>query len=148
MTGRFFHHGELHVVLLALLAERPMHGYQVMGELAQRFGPTYRPSAGSVYPAIEALLSEDLIQPEPDSEPTTYSLTPVGEAALARRSGHLLELEQRTGVVLGSEADVEAAIANLTQSARTAARSVNSGQVERLLAETATQLEKLKKEIS
>jgi DNA-binding PadR family transcriptional regulator len=148
LTSRFFRHRELHVVLLALLAERPMHGYELMGELADRFGPAYRPSAGSVYPALESLTVEGLIEPDQGSEPMTYRLTPVGEAALARHGGHLTKLEQRTGVVLGSDASVEGALAHLTQTARTAARSVNSGLVERLLAETATRLQELDKEIS
>ncbi|MBA2325921.1 MAG: helix-turn-helix transcriptional regulator [Actinobacteria bacterium] len=149
VTTRFFRHRELHLVLLALLAERPMHGYELMRELGERFGPAYRPSAGSVYPALDSLSSEDLIRPEQGSEPTSYLLTPVGEAALARRGGDLLRLERRTGVVLGTEAPVEAALARLAQTARTAARSINGDRVERLLAETAAQLEELnKKEIS
>ncbi len=143
MTTRFFRHRELHLVLLALLAERPMHGYELMMELGERFGPAYRPSAGSVYPALDSLGSESLIRPEQDSEPLTYALTPVGEAALARRSGDLFKLEQRTGVVLGTEAPVEAALARLTQTARTAVRTIDSAQVERLLTQTATQLEEL-----
>lgn len=148
MTTRFFRHRELHVVLLALLAERSMHGYELMGELAERFGPTYRPSAGSVYPALESLTIEDLIRPEQGSEPITYLLTPVGKAALARHSGHLVKLEQRTGVALGSKASVEAALAHLTQTARAAARNVNSGRVERLLAEATKRLHDLDKENS
>lgn len=149
MTTRFFRHRELHVVLLALLAERPMHGYELMGELGERFGPAYRPSAGSVYPALDSLLAEDLIRPEQGSEPTSYVLTPVGEAALARRGGDLCRLERRTGVALGTVAPVEAALTRIAHAARTAVRAVNGDRVERLLAETTAQLEELnKKEIS
>src|SRR5680860_396049 len=98
MGNRFFRHGELHLVLLALLTERPMHGYELMGELGERFGPAYRPSAGSVYPALDALTAEGLIDAQPDSDPTAYRVTPIGERALTRRSRDLLRLEQRTGV--------------------------------------------------
>lgn len=143
MATRFFRHRELHLVLLAFLAERPMHGYELMGELSDRFGPMYRPSAGSVYPALDSLVAEALIYAEPDSEPTTYALTPVGEEALVRRSRDLLRLEQRTGVILGSEAPVEVALARLTQSARLAARSIGGGPVEHVLTEAATHLEEL-----
>ncbi|EUA73856.1 hypothetical protein I540_0264 [Mycobacteroides abscessus subsp. bolletii 1513] len=37
--ARFFRHGELPLVLLALLAQRPMHGYELMSELSRLFGP-------------------------------------------------------------------------------------------------------------
>jgi DNA-binding PadR family transcriptional regulator len=149
MSNRFFRHRELHVVVLALLAERPMHGYELMGELGERFGPTYRPSAGSVYPALESLAAEGLIEPEPDADPTTYSLTAIGERALGNRSRELLRLGQRTGVTLGSVAPVEAAIARLVETARGAARVVDGGRVELLLGETAEALESLtKKETS
>ena len=149
MSNRFFRHRELHVVVLALLAERPMHGYELMGELGERFGPTYRPSAGSVYPALESLAVEGLIEPEPDSDPTTYRLTPIGERALNNRSRELLKLGQRTGVILGSVAPVEAAIARLIETARLAARVDDDGRVELLLVETAEALESLtKKETS
>ena len=143
MATRFFRHRELHLVLLALLAERPMHGYELMSELTDRFGPMYRPSAGSVYPALDSLIAEDLIHAEPDSEPTTYAPTPVGDDALARRGRDLLRLEQRTGVTLGSEAPVEAALARLATSARLTARNLGGRHVERLLTETTARLEKL-----
>jgi DNA-binding PadR family transcriptional regulator len=143
MSNRFFRHRELHVVLLALLAERPMHGYELMGELGERFGPTYRPSAGSVYPALDSLAAEGLIEPEPTSDPTTYTLTPIGERALSNRSRELLKLGQRTGVTLGSVAPVEAAIARLIETARSAARVADGGRVELLLAETAERLDSL-----
>lgn len=149
MSNRFFRHRELHVVLLALLAERPMHGYELMGELGERFGPTYRPSAGSVYPGLESLAAEGLIEPEPSGNPTTYRLTPIGERALNNRSRELVKLGQRTGVTLGSVASVEAVIARLIEAARSAARVVDGGRVELLLVETAEAMESLiKKETS
>lgn len=140
MSGRFFGHRELHLVLLALLARRPMHGYELMGELRDRFGPAYRPSAGSVYPAIEALAAEDLISPESGSDPTTYTLTPTGNAALTRRSADLLNIEQRTGVILGTYHSVEAALIRVGNAARAAATR-DTLQVERLLTAVAVQLE-------
>ncbi len=143
MSNRFFGHRELHVVLLALLAERPMHGYELMGELGDRFGPTYRPSAGSVYPALESLAAEGLIKPQAKSDPTTYALTPVGETALSNRSGDLVKVEQRTGVSLGTVAPIEAALARVTATARCVSRVVDGGHVARLLAETAERLEAL-----
>lgn len=101
MSPRFFRHGELPLVLLALLAERPRHGYEVMAELARLFGPAYRPSPGSVYPAVEALAAEGLIEGEPAGGRTTYGITRAGEDALRERAEMLAELELRTGAWLG-----------------------------------------------
>lgn len=139
MATRFFRHRELHVVLLALLAERPMHGYELMGELAERFGG-YRPSAGSVYPALESLAAEGLIVAKAGSEPLAYALTATGESTLSNRSRDLVQLEQRTGASLGAVAPVEAALALITSSARSASRVADSASVERLLLEAAAQL--------
>jgi DNA-binding PadR family transcriptional regulator len=90
MSRRFFRHGELPLVLLALVAEQPRHGYQIMGELDRLFGPDYRPSPGSVYPAVDALQAEGLIAGEVGHGKTTYHITAAGEEALATRSDGLL----------------------------------------------------------
>lgn len=105
MGMRFFRHGELHLVVLVLLSERALHGYELMGELARLFGPAYRPSPGSVYPAVKALAAEGLIVAAGDDDPTRYRTTATGEDALAARRDDLLTLEERTGVQLG-DADV------------------------------------------
>jgi DNA-binding PadR family transcriptional regulator len=100
MPRRFFRHGELPLVLLALLARRPMHGYEVMTELSRLFGPRYRPSPGSVYPAVEALEAESLLIGEDRGGRTTYSLTATGAQALEERGERLAAVELRTGARL------------------------------------------------
>src|SRR5216684_315886 len=47
--------GDIRAAILALLAEGPMHGYQIMRELAERSGGVWRPSPGSVYPTLQLL---------------------------------------------------------------------------------------------
>ncbi|HEX6747771.1 MAG TPA: PadR family transcriptional regulator [Longimicrobium sp.] len=56
--GRMFGHGDLKFVILRLLAEKPRHGYEIIKELEDRFGGTYSPSPGTVYPTLSLL--EDL----------------------------------------------------------------------------------------
>ena len=102
MPRRFFRHGELPLVLLVLLEDRPMHGYDVMTALDRLF-PAYRPSPGSVYPAIEALEAEGLIEGRTGGGRTTYRVTADGEKALAARSDSLAALELRTGARLGGD---------------------------------------------
>jgi DNA-binding PadR family transcriptional regulator len=111
MTRRFFRHGELPLVLLALLAERPMHGYQVMAELGRLFGPAYRPSPGTVYPAVDALEAEGLIEGARNNGRTVYELTPIGSQALADREQMLAEVELRTGARLHPDHSLDPVIA-------------------------------------
>ena len=53
--GRIFGPGDLRLVLLALIKEKPRHGYELIKELEQKFGGTYAPSPGSVYPTLTLL---------------------------------------------------------------------------------------------
>ncbi len=53
--GRFFDNGMLKLVILALIAESPRHGYEVIKEISDRTGGVYAPSAGAVYPTLTLL---------------------------------------------------------------------------------------------
>jgi DNA-binding PadR family transcriptional regulator len=111
LPRRFFQHGELPLVLLALLAERPRNGYGVMADLARLFGIHYRPSPGSVYPAIEALQAEGLIDGQAHDGKTTYRTTAAGEEALEARRDALAALELRTGARFGDAGSIEPLLA-------------------------------------
>ncbi|MBO9532566.1 MAG: PadR family transcriptional regulator [Solirubrobacteraceae bacterium] len=100
MPPRFFKHGELPLVLLWLVRERPRHGYDLMAELARLFGPGYRPSPGTIYPAVEALETEGLVAGAPIDGKVVYELTEPGAQALDGRLEQLADLEVRTGVLL------------------------------------------------
>jgi DNA-binding PadR family transcriptional regulator len=100
-------------VLLALLADHPKHGYELMAELGRLFGPAYRPSPGSVYPAVEALEAEGLTRGEERGGRTTYRITPVGRRALEDRAEMLGALELRTGARLDGADSLEPVVARL-----------------------------------
>jgi len=53
--GRVFGPGDLRLVLLAMIAEKPRHGYELIKELEQKFGGGYAPSPGSIYPTLTLL---------------------------------------------------------------------------------------------
>ena len=53
--GRVFGHGDLKLVILSLLAEKPRHGYEIIKELEDRVGGAYSPSPGTVYPTLSLL---------------------------------------------------------------------------------------------
>lgn len=73
--------GDVRTAVLALLAEKPMHGYQIIHEIEARSGGAWKPSPGSVYPTLQLLADEGLIQAEESDGRKTYSLTAEGRAA-------------------------------------------------------------------
>jgi DNA-binding PadR family transcriptional regulator len=64
--------------VLALLAERPMHGYEMIGELESRTGGIWRPSPGSIYPTLQLLEDEGLIVVETDDGRKRFALSEAG----------------------------------------------------------------------
>jgi DNA-binding PadR family transcriptional regulator len=91
MGGPFFGRGpkvgrgEVRDAIQVLLAEQPMHGYQIIQELTERSGGVWRPSPGSVYPTLQQLEDEDLVRAEEADGKRVFHLTPAGEAAGADR---------------------------------------------------------------
>lgn len=75
--------GDVRAAVLVLLAEKPMHGYQIIREIDERSGGSWKPSAGSVYPTLQLLADEGLISAEESNGRKTYSLTDAGRAEVA-----------------------------------------------------------------
>ena len=75
--------GDVRAAILTLLAERPMHGYEMIQEIAERSQDLWKPSPGSVYPTLQLLVDEDLIVgTESDgSSKKLFELTEAGRAA-------------------------------------------------------------------
>jgi DNA-binding PadR family transcriptional regulator len=71
--------GNVRAAILALLAERPMHGYEMIQELDTRTGGVWRPSPGSVYPTLQLLEDEGLISSEAVDGRKRFSLTEAGQ---------------------------------------------------------------------
>ena len=80
--ARFFESGEVRLAILSLLSEGPKHGYQLMKEMEERSGGLYRASAGSIYPTLQQLEDEGLIQAEQREGKRVYNLTDAGRAEL------------------------------------------------------------------
>ncbi len=53
--GRFFAHGDLRLVILHLIAEKPRHGYEIIKEVEERVAGAYSPSPGVIYPTLTLL---------------------------------------------------------------------------------------------
>ncbi len=132
--------GDVRAAVLALLAEKPMHGYQIIHEIEERSAGAWKPSPGSVYPTLQLLADEGLISAEESNGRKTYSLTPEGtvaaeaagqtapwEAPGARDGGRMSALP-KAGVALahataqvgrsGTPAQVDEAVAVLDEARR------------------------------
>jgi DNA-binding PadR family transcriptional regulator len=73
--------GDVRASILALLKDRPMHGYEMIQEIAERSGGAWKPSPGSVYPTLQLLEDEGLIASESEGGKKLFSLTEAGRTA-------------------------------------------------------------------
>jgi len=78
--------GDIRTAVLAVLAEQPGHGYEVMQTLEERTGGAWRPSPGSVYPTLQLLEDEGLVQVEVRDGRKVYQLTETGRTEAAQRA--------------------------------------------------------------
>ena len=82
--------GNVRAAILALLAERPMHGYEMIQELETRTGGVWRPSPGSIYPTLQLLEEEGLIAGEDVDGRRRFALTDAGRPEAERHAGATL----------------------------------------------------------
>jgi DNA-binding PadR family transcriptional regulator len=94
--GRLFEQGDLKYVILRLLEEKPRHGYEIIKELEGRFGGSYAPSPGTVYPTLTML--EDIgyarVVPEEGGK-KIYEITDEGRKHLAEHSNTVDDIFER-----------------------------------------------------
>ncbi len=81
--GRFFAHGDLRLLILHLIAEKPRHGYEIIKEIEHRVAGAYSPSPGVIYPTLTLLEEMGLVTVAPgDGAKKLHSITPEGTAWL------------------------------------------------------------------
>ena len=78
--------GDVRLALLGILAEQPMHGYQLIREIARRSRGSWRVSPGSVYPTLSQLANEGLAEAEEGDGRRAYHLTDLGHREVRERS--------------------------------------------------------------
>ncbi len=144
MTPPVFSHGSLRLYLLSLLDESPRHGYELIQALSDRFGGTYSPSAGTIYPRLAKLEDEGLVTKTTVGRKSVYAITDAGRAELRDRASELDEIESqvtdslrrmadevRAGVsqaMRSLRADLAAAAREAKQEAQTTSRSAGHDQ--------------------
>jgi len=94
--------GDVRAAVLALLAEKPMHGYQIIQEIEERSGGAWKPSPGSVYPTLQLLADEGVISAEESNGRKTYSLTDEGRKAAEASAAQSAPWESQNGRSRGS----------------------------------------------
>jgi DNA-binding PadR family transcriptional regulator len=77
--GRALGHGDLRPVVLALIGEKPRHGYDLIRAIEEKFAGAYSPSPGAVYPLLTMLEEEGLIEARPEGTKKLFALTADGE---------------------------------------------------------------------
>lgn len=122
MPGSRAHKGDVQAAILGLLQEQPMHGYQIIQELAGRSGGAWNPRAGSVYPALQLMQDQELVAMEEAGSKRIFSLTEKGRAAaadahrrgarvpweaMAAESGSRLDLRQAIQALFAASAQIE-----------------------------------------
>lgn len=142
-----FGHGHLRLYLLSLLAEHPRHGYELIQALSERFGGTYSPSAGTIYPRLAKLEEEGLVSKTSDGRKSVYAITVAGRAELAARESELNSIEDQVtdsvrmladGVRFGVNEAMKSLRAELASAARDARGKRSDWQVSSVFHEQST----------
>jgi DNA-binding PadR family transcriptional regulator len=121
----------------------PMKAYELIAELERVFGPSYRPSPGGVYPALNALVAERLLATDRDGRGKRYRLTRLGAQALDSRRKQLAALEERTGTNLRDDSSLRPELDRFSRHVMKLSGRVEPHDVARILDETLTMIEKL-----
>ena len=93
--------------MLALLAEQPRHGYEIIQEIAERTSGSWRPSPGSVYPTLQQLADEGLVRTEESEGRRTVALTEAGTTYVEEHRDELAKVWDSV------DDEVSAAVSNL-----------------------------------
>ena len=93
--ARVFGRGDLKYVILGLLEERPMHGYEVMRALEEESGGCYTASPGSVYPTLQMLEDRGYVASEQEDGKRVYRITEEGLAFLDRSKDKVDDIRDR-----------------------------------------------------
>src|SRR4051812_27174958 len=127
--------GDVRAALLVLLAEEPRNGYGLMQEIEARSEGEWRPSPGSVYPALALLEDEGLVRAEEQGSGRRFALTDEGRAHVEQHREELGEpWANLGGEGAGSPRELRRALGEVGAAAMMVARAGNKAQAEQALA--------------
>lgn len=151
--GSWFGAGDLKYVILEMLAERPMHGYEVMNRLEEHTKGAYRPSPGTVYPTLQWLEDEGLVRIEETEGKKVYHVTDAGRQFLKDNRSQVDEIFERVSetikrVVREPMPEVNRAVGRVVKQAYRVAWHAGdeAGKVVEILERAAGELEAMAKD--
>jgi DNA-binding PadR family transcriptional regulator len=127
--GRKAGRGDVRAAIIALLAEEPMHGYQIMTEISERSGGVWHPSPGSVYPTLQSLEDEGLVTATTAEGRRVFQLTEDGRAVADEAGGRPAPWEEASGQGDGSLRDLGRLVGDVAQAM---AQTVRTGTPEQV----------------
>ncbi len=89
---KMFGRGDMKFVILQLISEKPMHGYEVMSALEDECRGFYRPSPGTVYPTLQMLEDQGYVRGQEVDGKRVYSITEEGTAFLEENEEHVEDI--------------------------------------------------------
>ncbi len=137
---RIFDQGDLRLVFLSLIAERPRHGYELIKDIEEKVGGAYSPSPGVVYPTLTFLEELGLVTVEATGGKKLYCITAEGQAALAKDKDQANAIFERMTAVHerfdGPSPRIGRAMGNLARSigVRMSTGPVNPAQLDVMVA--------------
>jgi len=124
--------GDVRAAVLALLAERPMHGYEMIKELEQRTDGAWTPSAGSIYPTLQMLEDEGLVRGEESDGKRRFALTEEGTAAQREKAGEQTPWEAVKADAAPEQMQLASSMKKLHHAIRQAFLAGDAGQQKRV----------------
>lgn len=128
--GRRGRRGDVRAAVLALLAEQPRHGYEIISEISERSGGFWRPSPGSIYPTLQLMADEGLVVSRDEGGKKLFELTDEGRATAERQVG-APPWEQIADEVDPSEVSLRKSGATLAAAAMQVSQAGTSSQKKR-----------------
>ena len=119
--------GDIRAAVLALLTEQPMHGYQIIQELAERTSGAWQPSPGSVYPSLQLLADEGLIASTDQDGRKVFALTAQGSTVAAEAAGDAPPWERLAGAA--GSVDLRQTLAGVASATRQVATTGTAEQI-------------------
>jgi len=123
--------GDVRGAILSLLAEEPRNGYGLMKEIAERTGGVWRPSPGSVYPTLQQLVDEGLIQQTGSGTRADYALTEAGRDYVRDNAEQLAAAFDPSRDAWSEQGELFVSVRKLLGAVRQVASDASSEQRER-----------------
>jgi DNA-binding PadR family transcriptional regulator len=105
--------GDVRSAIISLLNEKPFNGYGLIKEIAERSGGSWTPSPGSVYPTLQQLVDEELIEAIGEGRRTEFQLTDEGRAYVTEHEDELARVWASVTEHSGADAGLHESVAKL-----------------------------------